>query len=333
MLDIIVIILAGGQSSRYKKKIINSKTTIDDKLLSKKGSSTILEHVIREVLSFSNQILIVTREKERKTKYLSLIKQNFSKIEFSKITFLLEESEKPIGPLGGIKTALDYLKGNIPILVIPADLPFLKGSILNKFLKKSFSNPTAYISSIIHSNGQIEHLVLAFMSEPVKDLIDKLYNARCKRSSSIIRLANTKKFIKSSCIFEKDSTNINHLRDIDEYIEDATYFQSNITENIMDSHKEKEIQRSNCIISIQYNKDNNPSAYYLDYITQIAKKNDNQQIILPINQLTMDLWHEMEFYKKVGLLSLSLHCLIDLNNLRNDSIAEQMIDEIKRKLA
>ena len=333
MLDVRVIILAGGQSSRYKKKTINSTTTIEDKLLSKNGTSTILEHVIKEVLSFSNRILIVTREKERKTKYLSLIKQNFSKEEFSKITFLLEESEKPIGPLGGIKTALDYFKGNIPILVIPADLPFIKGPILNKFVNESFTYPKANISSIIHPNGQIEHLVLTFMSGHVKDIIDKLYIAKCKRSSSIIRLASTKKFIRSSCIFEEDFSNFNHLRDIDEYRESETYIQSNTTKKIMDQHKEKKIQRSNCIISIQNNKDNNSSSLYSEYINQIAKKNDNQQMILPIDKLKTNLWCEMEFYKKFGLISLSLHCLIDLNNLRNDSIAEQMIEEIKRKLA
>lgn len=335
MLDVRVIILAGGQSSRYNEGNNTDKNNNTDKLLSKKGNLTVLEYVIKQTLTFSNHIVVVTRNIDRKNKYFNLIKQNFSNKDLSKITFLLEKTDNPIGPLGGIKTSLDYLEENIPVLVIPADLPYITGKILKLFVQSAFDNPKASITSILHSNGQVEHLVIAFMSKYIKKIVDKLYSAKCNRSSSIIRFAQTKKFIKSSYLFSGEKKQKNHLLDLDVY--KVEEFQSNVLFN-EDNELQNDIQKdyianSDSIIFFDNNDNNNPSIFYSSYINNIVESNVNSKEFPQNDQIIKNLMNENQFYQKEGIFSLALHCLLDLNKIINDSNTERMIKELKQKLS
>ena len=146
--NILGTVLAGGKSQRFG----------EDKSQVKLGDKLLIDYILSEVIEEFKEILVVSN---------SLI--DFRKSE--KIT-VIEDIKKNLGPLGGVLTAMKWIKDNNKdykwISTFPADTPFFKRSILQKFLQDI--QPEESKLFFIKSNNT-RHNIFGIWSI---DLMDKL---------------------------------------------------------------------------------------------------------------------------------------------------------------
>ena len=114
--NILAVVLAGGKSKRFGR----------DKSQVKLGSKILIDYILTEIIDLYKDILIVTNEP---IKYL-----NSNKISIT------SDIKKGLGPLGGVFTAMKWVKDNKKnyewISTFPTDTPFFKKEHLNKFYKE-----------------------------------------------------------------------------------------------------------------------------------------------------------------------------------------------------
>ena len=146
--NILGTVLAGGKSQRFG----------EDKSQVKLGDKLLIDYILSEVIEEFKEILVVSN---------SLI--DFRKSE--KIT-VIEDIKKNLGPLGGVLTAMKWIKDNNKdykwISTFPADTPFFKRSILQRFLQDI--QPEESKLFFIKSNNT-RHNIFGIWSI---DLMDKL---------------------------------------------------------------------------------------------------------------------------------------------------------------
>ena len=146
--NILGAVLAGGKSQRFG----------EDKSQVKLGDKLLIDYILLEIIEEFKEILVVSN---------SLI--DFRKSE--KIT-VIEDIKKNLGPLGGVLTAMKWIKDNNKdykwISTFPADTPFFKRSILQKFLQDI--QPEESKLFFIKSNNT-RHNIFGIWSI---DLMDKL---------------------------------------------------------------------------------------------------------------------------------------------------------------
>tara|TARA_B100000767_G_C19676043_1_gene497396 strand:- start:147 stop:755 length:609 start_codon:yes stop_codon:yes gene_type:complete len=113
--NILGAVLAGGKSQRFG----------EDKSQVKLGDKLLIDFILSEIIDEFKEVLIVSN---------NLI--NFKKSE--KIS-LIKDFKKDLGPLGGVLTAMKWIKDNNKnyqwISTFPADTPFFKNQILKDFLQ------------------------------------------------------------------------------------------------------------------------------------------------------------------------------------------------------
>ena len=113
--NILGTVLAGGKSQRFG----------EDKSQVKLGDKLLIDYILSEIIEEFNEILVVSN----------------SSIDFkhSEKISVIEDIKKNLGPLGGVLTAMKWIKNNNKdykwISSFPADTPFFKRSILQKFLQ------------------------------------------------------------------------------------------------------------------------------------------------------------------------------------------------------
>ena len=114
--NILGVVLAGGKSQRFG----------EDKSQVKLGDKLLIDYILSEIIDEFNAVLVVSN---------NLI--DFKKSE--KIS-LIEDFKKDLGPLGGVLTAMKWVKDNNKdyqwISTFPVDTPFFKNQILKDFFKK-----------------------------------------------------------------------------------------------------------------------------------------------------------------------------------------------------
>ena len=114
--NILGTVLAGGKSQRFG----------EDKSQVKLGDKLLIDYILTEIIDEFNEVLVVSN---------NLI--NFKESE--KIS-LIKDFKKNLGPLGGVLTAMKWVKDNNKdyqwISTFPADTPFFKNQILKDFLNK-----------------------------------------------------------------------------------------------------------------------------------------------------------------------------------------------------
>ena len=114
--NILGVVLAGGKSQRFG----------EDKCQVKLGDKLLIDYILSEILDEFKEVLLISNNK---------IKYNYS----NKIS-LVEDTKKGLGPLGGILTAMKWIKQNNKnykwISTFPSDTPFFKKQILNNFLEE-----------------------------------------------------------------------------------------------------------------------------------------------------------------------------------------------------
>ena len=141
-------VLAGGKSVRLGMD--KSQVKLADKLL--------IDYILSEIIDEFNEVLVVSNNSI-----------NFKK---SKKISLIEDFKKDLGPLGGVLTAMKWVKDNNKdyqwISTFPADTPFFKNQILKDFLQNINQEKDKLF--FIKSNNT-RHNIFGIWSI---DLIDKL---------------------------------------------------------------------------------------------------------------------------------------------------------------
>ena len=127
--NILGVVLAGGKSQRFG----------EDKCQVKLGDKLLIDYILSEIHDEFKEILLISNNK---------IKYNCS----NKIS-LVEDTKKGLGPLGGILTAMKWIRQNNKnykwISTFPSDTPFFKKKILNNFLEeiKNYEGKLFFINS------------------------------------------------------------------------------------------------------------------------------------------------------------------------------------------
>ena len=127
--NILGVVLAGGKSQRFG----------EDKCQVKLGDKLLIDYILSEIIDVFKEVLLISNNK---------IKYNNS----NKIS-LVEDTKKGLGPLGGILTAMKWIRQNNKsykwISTFPSDTPFFKKQILNNFLEeiKDYEGKLFFINS------------------------------------------------------------------------------------------------------------------------------------------------------------------------------------------
>jgi molybdenum cofactor guanylyltransferase len=112
---ILGVVLAGGKSQRFGED--KSQVKLADKLL--------IDYILSEIIEEFNELLIISN----------------NSIEFQKSEKIsvINDFKKDLGPLGGVLSAMKWVKDNNKayqwISTFPTDTPFFKNQILKDFFK------------------------------------------------------------------------------------------------------------------------------------------------------------------------------------------------------
>ena len=114
--NILGTVLAGGKSQRFGED--KSQVMLEGKLL--------IDYILSEISSEFREILVVSNNK--------IDFKNSEKIS------IIEDFKKGLGPLGGVLSAMKWVKENNKnyewVSTFPVDTPFFKKEILQKFYKE-----------------------------------------------------------------------------------------------------------------------------------------------------------------------------------------------------
>ena len=114
--NILGTVLAGGKSQRFG----------EDKSQVKLGDKLLIDYILSEIIDEFNEVLVVSN--------------NLIDFKQSEKISLIKDFKKDLGPLGGVLTAMKWVKDNNKdyqwISTFPVDTPFFKNQILKDFLKR-----------------------------------------------------------------------------------------------------------------------------------------------------------------------------------------------------
>jgi molybdopterin-guanine dinucleotide biosynthesis protein A len=148
--NILGVVLAGGKSQRFG----------EDKCQVKLGDKLLIDYILSEIIDEFKEVLLISNNK---------IKYNNSK----KIS-LVEDTKRGLGPLGGILTAMKWIRQNNKnykwISTFPSDTPFFKKKILNNFLEeiKDYEGKLFFINS-----NDTRHNIFGLWSIDLLDRLEK----------------------------------------------------------------------------------------------------------------------------------------------------------------
>ena len=146
--NILGVVLAGGKSQRFG----------EDKSQVKLGDKLLIDYILSEIIDEFNEVLVVSN--------------NLIDFKQSEKISLIKDFKKDLGPLGGVLTAMKWVKDNNKdyqwISTFPVDTPFFKNQMLKDFFKKI--NMKEGKLFFINSNNT-RHNIFGLWS---LDLMDKL---------------------------------------------------------------------------------------------------------------------------------------------------------------
>ena len=148
--NILGVVLAGGKSQRFG----------EDKCQVRLGDRLLIDYILSEIIDEFKEVLLISNNK---------IKYNNS----NKIS-LVEDTKRGLGPLGGILTAMKWIKENNRsykwISTFPSDTPFFKKKILNNFLEeiKDYEGKLFFINS-----NDTRHNIFGLWSIDLLDRLEK----------------------------------------------------------------------------------------------------------------------------------------------------------------
>jgi molybdopterin-guanine dinucleotide biosynthesis protein A len=312
LVSIKIILLAGGQASRYNNLSRQLPTNLQrDKLLSKRGNRYLIEFIVSELHSLGD-IIIVTRGEQRKEHYSKLLAHE---LQNNSIQVIEEGFKNPIGPIGGINSALRICDSSQMVLILPTDLPNVTRDAIRSFTHKAMDAKNFDLVSLVLPNGQVENLILAGHADKIMELSETLIQAKIYRVSSLFRLAQKKRFLNSSSLI-KGVNGKETFSDLDSH-NSTPEFKTGINE-------EKFTKTQRIIQNIDFRfKDlsdenhSDPAFFFQQYLNW--KINCNEKISTTKSAAIITaLLNESNIYRSEGLLSLSLHCLLDAYKVASD---------------
>lgn len=152
--SILGVVLAGGQSKRFGQ----------DKSQVQLGSKILIDYILLEILNEFNEILIIAN--------------NDIKFFNSKKINKIEDYKKNLGPLGGVLSAMKWIKENNRkykwISTFPSDTPFFKKKYLHDFLNNINEEQSKLF--FIKSNDKRHNIFGLWSLELLNRLEDDLVN-------------------------------------------------------------------------------------------------------------------------------------------------------------
>ena len=189
--NILPVVLAGGKSKRFG----------EDKSQVLLGNKILIDHILTEIKDDFKEILIVVNSP---IKHISLDKI----IEIS-------DYQKNLGPLGGVLSAMKWVKSNNKkykwIATFPSDTPFFKKNILDNFYSKINERESELF--FMKSNDK-RHNIFGLWCV---DLIDQLEKDLENGTRKVEKWANNIGVKTINMSFEKDDPffNINTKEDLE----------------------------------------------------------------------------------------------------------------------
>lgn len=189
--NILPVVLAGGKSKRFGK----------DKSQTRLGSKILIDYILAEIINDFKEVIIVANDP-------------IKHVSSDKIT-KIEDYKKDLGPLGGIFSAMKWVKDNNKkypwIITFPSDTPFFKNKIMNNFLNKINTKESELF--FMKSNEK-RHNIFGLWS---LDLIDQLEKDLENGSRKVEKWANNIGVKTINMSFEKEDPffNINTKEDLE----------------------------------------------------------------------------------------------------------------------
>ena len=163
--NILGAVLAGGKSQRFGED--KSQVMLEGKLL--------IDYILSEISSEFREILVVSNNK--------IDFKNSEKIS------RIEDFKKGLGPLGGVLSAMKWVKENNKnyewVSTFPVDTPFFKKEILEEFIRQIDENENSLF--FIKSNNT-RHNIFGLWS---MNLLDQLENDLEKGARKVELWANS----------------------------------------------------------------------------------------------------------------------------------------------
>ena len=151
--NILGTVLAGGKSQRFG----------EDKSQVKLAGKLLIDHMLTEIINEFKELLIVSNNK--------ISFHNSEKIS------IIEDFEKGLGPLGGVLSAMKWIKEKQKdykwIATFPVDTPFFKRQILKDFIQNINFNESDLF--FIKSNNT-RHNIFGLWSINLLDKLEKDLN-------------------------------------------------------------------------------------------------------------------------------------------------------------
>ena len=189
--NILGVVLAGGKSQRFG----------EDKCQVKLGDKLLIDYILSEIIEEFKEILIVANN--------SIDFQKSNKIS------VIEDFKKDLGPLGGVFTAMKWIKDNNKdyqwVSTFPTDSPFFKNKILKDFFNEIHPGESKLF--FIKSNNT-RHNIFGLWS---LELMNKLEEDLNKGERKVEVWANSVGVKVINMDFEKDDPffNINTKEDLE----------------------------------------------------------------------------------------------------------------------
>ena len=148
--NILGTVLAGGKSQRFG----------EDKSQVKLGDKLLIDYILSEIIDEFNEVLVISN--------------NPINFKGSEKISLIRDFKKDLGPLGGVLTAMKWVKDNKKdyqwISTFPTDTPFFKNQILKDFHDKiNLKNGKLFF---IKSNNT-RHNIFGLWSIDLADKLEK----------------------------------------------------------------------------------------------------------------------------------------------------------------
>ena len=147
---ILGVVLAGGKSQRFGQD--KSQVKLQGKIL--------IDYILSEIVDEFNETLIVTN--------------NLINFMSSDKIFLTKDFKNGLGPLGGVFTAMKWVKENNKkyqwIASFPSDTPFFKMDIFNDFIKRVNEKESELF---FIKSGEKRHNIFGLWSVHLVDQLNK----------------------------------------------------------------------------------------------------------------------------------------------------------------
>jgi molybdenum cofactor guanylyltransferase len=189
--NILPVVLAGGKSKRFGED--KSQVLLGDKIL--------VDYILSEIINDFKEVLIVANVPIKHLTSDKIVK--------------IEDLKKNLGPLGGVFSAMQWIKSNNKkyqwIATFPSDTPFFKIDILNKFFKKINEKESELFFMKFNEK---RHNIFGLWS---MDLIDQLEKDLENGSRKVEKWADNIGVKMINMSFEKDDPffNINTREDLE----------------------------------------------------------------------------------------------------------------------